>query len=202
MSLSIPLKEILSLIGVALSIYGLIPYYRGIFARTAKPHVFTWLIFALVTGIATAVQLSEDAGAGTWILATNAFLCLTITILALKFGEKDIRRSDWVALFAALAAIPVWIAMDDPLWAVLIIIIIELSAYLPTIRKSWNKPYEEVMQTWFIGVITFLISVIALDQINFTTAAYPLFIAFLNLSLVMILAGRRYVKAYQDDARK
>ena len=167
-----PIKEILSFIGMFLAVYGLIPYYKGIFARTNKPHAFSWMIFAIVTGIAAVVQFAEDAGPGKWILALNSFMCLTIALLAIRFGEKDIRRTDWVALAFAFLGI-------------------EVSAYYPTIRKSWHKPYEEVAQTWFIGGFMFLISVAALDKIVFVSAAYPAFVATLNFILVAILLYRR-----------
>ena len=186
-----PIKEILSFIGMFLAVYGLIPYYKGIFARTNKPHAFSWMIFAIVTGIATVVQFAEDAGPGKWILALNSFMCLTIALLAIRFGEKDIRRTDWVALAFAFLAIPLWVMTNNPLWAVLIAMGIEVSAYYPTIRKSWHKPYEEVAQTWFIGGFMFLISVAALDKIVFVSAAYPAFVATLNFILVAILLYRR-----------
>lgn len=188
-----PVKEILSFIGMFLAIYCMIPYYKGIFAGTNKPHVFSWLIFALVTGIAAAVQFSESAGPGTWVLALNSFMCATIAMLAVRYGEREIHRSDWVALLIALLAIPVWVVTNNPLWAILIAMGIEISAYYPTVRKSWIRPHEEVAQTWFIGGIMFLISVAALDSFSFVSGAYPAFVASLNFMLVGILLYRRHV---------
>ncbi len=166
-------KEWLSLLGMFLAIYCLVPYYKGIFARTNKPHIYSWTIFAIVTGIATAVQFTEDAGPGKWVMALNTLMCLTIVLLSLRYGEKDIRRSDKVALTLALLAIPVWLLTNNPLWAVLMAMGIEVFACYPTLRKSWSKPYEEVAQTWFLSSCMFAVSVMALEQVSFVTAAYP-----------------------------
>lgn len=190
-----PVKELLSLLGMFLAVYCLVPYYKGIFARTNKPHIYSWIIFTIVTGIATAVQFTEDAGPGKWVMALNSFMCLTIILLSLRYGEKDIKRSDGVALILALTTIPVWLLTRNPLWAVLMAMAIEVFAYYPTLRKSWNKPREEVAQTWFIGGVMFMVSVMALEKVSFVTAAYPGFVALMNFMMVIILLWRRRVMA-------
>ena len=186
-----PVKEFFTIFGMFLAIYCVIPYIRGIFAGTNKPHVFTWLIFAVVAGIVAAIQFSESAGPGKWVLIVNSLACFVVVALAIKYGERQIKRSDWVALGAALVAIPLWMATNNPVWAVLIAMAIEIFAYYPTLRKSWSKPHEEVAQTWLISGCMFLISVAALDQLKFTTAAYPAFVACLNFLLVAVLMARR-----------
>jgi len=190
-----PVKELLSLLGMFLAIYCLIPYYKGIFARTNKPHIYTWAIFTIIAGIAAAVQFAEDAGPGKWVMALNTFMCLTIVLLSLRYGEKDIRRSDGVSLALALTIIPVWLLTNNPLWAVLMAMGIELFACYPTLRKSWSKPHEEVAQTWFLSSFMFIVSVMALEQISFVTAAYPLFVAMINFLVFFILLWRRRVMA-------
>lgn len=190
-----PVKEVLSLVGMFLAVYCLIPYYRGILARKTQPHVFSWLIFGVITAIAAAVQFAEGGGAGTWVVALNACLCLTVVVLALRFGKRDIRPVDWVALAAALISIPIWLLADNPVLAVLILLVIEIFAYIPTIRKSWNKPHEEVVQTWLLGSVTFFLAVLSLDHYEFTTMAYPAFVSAVNLGLALMLLARRRVTA-------
>ena len=186
-------KEALALFAMFLAVYCVVPYIKGILAGTNKPHLFTWIIFTLITGIVAAVQFAESAGPGKWVLIVNALGCVVIVALSFKLGNKDIKRSDWVALAGAFLAIPVWLTTDNPLGAILIAITIELFAFYPTLRKSWAKPHEEVAQTWLLGGGMFIISVAALEQASFTTAAYPLFAAFLNLLLVAVLLYRRRV---------
>ncbi|QQG35589.1 MAG: hypothetical protein HYS17_08665 [Micavibrio aeruginosavorus] len=188
-----PLNEWLSYAGMFLAIYCLVPYYRGILARKTQPHVFSWLIFGVITGIAAAVQFAEGGGAGAWVVALNAGLCFTVVLLALCFGKRDIRPVDWMALVAAFMSIPVWLLADNPALAVMILLAIEVFAYIPTIRKSWNKPHEEVVQTWLLGSLTFFLAVISLERYEFATVAYPAFVSAVNLGLALMLLIRRRV---------
>lgn len=190
-----PLNEIFSFAGMFLSVYCLIPYYRGILAHKTQPHVFSWLIFGIITAIAAAVQFAEGGGPGTWVVALNACLCLSVVVLALRFGQRDIRPVDWVTLAAALISIPVWLLADNPVLAVFILLAIEAFAYFPTIRKSWHKPHEEVVQTWLLGSVTFCLAVLALNHYEFTTVAYPAFVSAVNLGLALMLLIRRRVMA-------
>ena len=185
------IKEMLALFAMFLAVYCVVPYIKGILAGTTKPHLFTWIIFALIASIVAAVQFAESAGPGKWALIVNALTCIVVVFLSLKCGERDIKRSDWVSLAGALLAVPVWLMTDNPLGAIVIAMMIELFALYPTFRKSWTKPHEEVAQTWLIGGCMFIISVVALDHVSFITAGYPLYVAFLNFMMVAVLLYRR-----------
>lgn len=189
------IKEIISIIAMILAVYCLFPYYVAILKRKAKPHIFTWVIFGLITGIAAAIQFAEGGGPGAWVVALNGCLCMTVVLLSLKYGEKRITRGDWVAFIIALGAIPIWLLSNNPTLAVLILLGIEIFAYYPTVRKSWMKPHEEVVQTWLLSSLTFFLSVVALEEFMFTTAAYPAFVSMVNFMMVVMLLTRRRLRA-------
>jgi len=45
-------KETIGLIAVALAIIGHIPYIYDIYKGKTKPHIFTWVVWAIVTVLA------------------------------------------------------------------------------------------------------------------------------------------------------
>jgi len=53
------LKETFSIAAILMGFVGLIPYVYGIYKRTAKPHMFSWLIWGVVSGIAGYIKHSE-----------------------------------------------------------------------------------------------------------------------------------------------
>jgi hypothetical protein len=57
-------KVLVALIAVAMTITGYFFYFRDIFASKTKPHAFSWLVWAVLTGIAFFGQLSDNAGPG------------------------------------------------------------------------------------------------------------------------------------------
>lgn len=191
------LKTALGVVAVLMTVWAHIPYLRHTLNGSNKPHVFTWVIWTLLTGIAFAAQVSEGAGAGAWATGICSAICVTIAIAAFRAGEKHITKSDWVMFLAGLCAIPVWMATKDPLWSVWIITIIDVSAVYPTFRKSWRRPSEENSFMYGFNIPRHFISICALSQISLTTALYPCGLLLMNLVMFIMLKMRRRHLAQQ-----
>jgi hypothetical protein len=184
-------KITLGTLAACITLVGFLPYFYNIYRSKTKPHAFSWLIWAILTGIGYAGQLSEDAGPGAWTTASTALLCFLVFVLALFKGEKNIKKSDWVCLIIALAAIPLWLVTSTPLWSVILVTLIDILAFWPTLRKSYLKPFEETAFTFFAGALSFMLGIIVLNKITIITALYPCAIAFLNALCVSVLLIRR-----------
>lgn len=193
-------KTILGIIAVLMTIWAHIPYLRHTLSGINKPHIFTWVIWTLLTGIAFVAQVVEGAGPGAWATGACCAICLIITIAAAKMGEKEITRSDWIMFLLGLAAIPVWLATDEPLWSVWIITLIDLSAVVPTFRKSWLRPHEENSFMYGFNIPRHIISIAALSQISIVTALYPFGLLLMNIVMFVMLKARRIHLARQASS--
>ena len=180
-------------IAIFLTFYAYIPYLIGIFKGNTKPHLFTWLIWSIVTLIAVVVQVLEGGGMGSWPTIAAAVTCFFITLLAFKFGSKDIRKIDYIFLLASLSAIPLWLITNNPAYSAVLVTIIEIVAALPTIRKSWNSPEEEVMSTYGVNTFRYILSIFALAAFSVSTVAYPIGMVFMNglIFCVLLIRGTR-----------
>lgn len=187
-------QQALAGIAVFLTIYAYIPYFKGIFAGQTKPHLFTWLVWSLVTLIAVVIQATEGGGAGTWPTAVAALLCFAITGLAVTHGSKDIKKVDWFFLAASISAIPVWLLTANPLWAAIMVTLIEIIASFPTLRKSWHTPEQEVASTYGINTIRYVLSILALASFSPATLAYPLGMVLMNGLIFLVLVLRTRAK--------
>lgn len=87
-------KILLAILASAIGFLGYIPYYRDIFAGRTKPHVFSWFVWGLVTGIAFFAQIMAGGGAGAWVTGFTSALCTSIAIIALYKGENTITKID------------------------------------------------------------------------------------------------------------
>jgi hypothetical protein len=188
-------KEIIGGLAVAIGTVGYGIYIHGVFRLRVRPHMFTWIIWAVVMTIGFAAQYLEDSGPGAWNLGMSALATISIAAASCFYGEKNITRSDWVVFIGALSAIPVWLATHDPLGAVVIISVIDAAAFYPTFRKSWPRPREESLWVYLLSVPQFLLSIVALDRMTITTALYPATIVTLNAALVVMLLWRRRISA-------
>ncbi len=168
-----------------------LPYIRDILRRKTHPHAFSWFIWGLPCGIIFIAQLSRGAGAGTWATGITTILCTVIFILSLFYGEKEITRLDWAGLLLALASIVLWIITRDPLDAVILITFADILGFVPTLRKSVDKPHEETLSSYMAGSVKWLLSLAALGSYSLTTCLYPVAMLVANTLFAGMLAHRR-----------
>lgn len=176
---------------ILLSFAGYIPYLWSILKGQNKPHLFTWITATLTAGIAWALQVLGGAGIGSWPMLVVTMLCVCVVVLSLWRGTKDITRSDAVCLAASLFALYLWLVVDEPIASVILITIAEVVSYIPTVRKSWNDPYNENLTLYQVSMFRHALAVVALEQINLLTALYPAAWALTNLVIAFILIARR-----------
>ena len=185
------MKEIFGIAAIIVGLYGYVPYVRGMLKGQVHPHVFSWFVWAVVTWIVFAAQVSEGAGAGAWITGVTGFTCSAIAVFSLKIGERTITRSDWVFFLLALAAIPLWVATDNPLWSVILLSIIDVCAFVPTFRKSWHKPWSESLEAYLVAGSKFMLSVMALESLTLTTTFFQTTVILSNIVFCLMLLYRR-----------
>lgn len=185
-------KITLAALAILLTIVGYTPYLRGMMKGSNKPHIFTWIIWTIVAGIAFAAQLSEHAGPGTWVTGFIGFMCLLVSLLAFKSGAKNITRSDLIMFVGALTAIPAWILTKDPLLSVIIVTIINCVAFYPTFRKTWARPHEEHITIYAWNVPRQGLTIAALTQYSVATVLFPASIIVMCTLFVGTIAYRRH----------
>ncbi|HEX6258500.1 MAG TPA: hypothetical protein VFZ48_03405 [Candidatus Saccharimonadales bacterium] len=185
------IKIVIALMSVVLTLIGYFYYFRDIFAHKTKPHAFSWLVWGALTALAFAGQLSDNAGPGAWITGVTALVSFVIFGLALKRGEKDITTSDKWNLGAAAFALLLWCFTSDPLLSVIIITIVDFLGFLPTIRKSYKKPYEETLIHYILAGLKFALAIVALDNYTLVTWLYPASLVAANLFFVVMSVVQR-----------
>lgn len=184
-------REILGAIATIIAFIGYIPYFKDIFAGRTKPHGFTWLVWASLTLIGFLAQVTTDGGPGSWVMGFSAAICFIIAGFGFVKGEKQITLSDWLCLGGAALALVIWYFTSSLFWSVILITAIDALGFIPTIRKSYSKPYEETLSTYAISGFKFVISIIALNEINIITALYPASLVLANWLFIIMLYVRR-----------
>ena len=184
-------KILFGIIAICLSLSGYVFYFRSLFAGKTKPHAFSWLIWGVVSFIGFAVQVLEHAGPGAWANGFSAFGCFTVFIIALRRGERNITKGDWISLTAAGISLLLWYLTKDPLFTVILITLIELFGFFPTVRKSYHKPNEENAILYFMCGLAYACTLIAMKTYIIATVLYPTALVFLNWSFTIMLFWRR-----------
>ena len=187
------LKSALGALAVAMTIAAHVPYLRATLNGTNKPHIFTWIIWTLLTFIAFAGQVAGHAGPGAWVTGvTGPDLCRHHYCGVAARCEKDITRGDGIMFACGLAAVPLWLTTSDPVWAMMLISAIDASAFMPTIRKSWHRPHQENSFMYGFNLPRHVVALCALRHYSLTTTLYPAMLLAMNAITYMILYIRRY----------
>jgi hypothetical protein len=184
-------KIILGGVAVVMTVAAHVPYFLTTLRGTNKPHIFTWVIWSLLTFIAFAGQVAGHAGPGAWVTGATGVICLFITFATFRNGETRITRSDWLMFLGGLAAIPLWMATDDPVWSIIIVTGIDCSAFYPTFRKSWRRPFEENSFMYGFNIPRHMIALSSLRQVSVTTALYPSALLAMNIVMYIMLKTRK-----------
>ncbi len=184
-------KEFIGLIGVIISLAAYAVYFRDIFWRGTKPHAFSWLVWAILGGIAFAAQTLGGAGAGSWVILVDTIACSCFFLLALFKGEKSYTTLDWASLVLAFFSLLLWWITKSPTFSVLLITLVEVFAFIPTYRKSFYKPFEESASLFIVGTVKYTASFFALSVYSIDTAFYIGALVFINGIFVVMLLLRR-----------
>lgn len=166
-------------------------YLWSIYTRDTRPHIFSWFNWGIVTGIGAYAQFALNGGPSAWVLAVVSSTCLFIAFIAVFVGEKNITRSDWFAFIGALFAIPVWLVTEDPVMAIVVIIIIDVLTYYPTIRKSWDDPWGEPPQSYFWAGLRYFLALFAVTDPSWQTLVYPFFLMASDWGVAIYILIRR-----------
>jgi hypothetical protein len=182
---------LLGTVAVLIGVLGYVPYYRDMFRGTTKPHPFTYFVWGLLATITLVAQISAGAGPGAWVSAIPVVTGFSIALFALVWGERKIVLLDWLCLIAALGIVFVWHLTHDALYAVLLVMLINAIAFVPTFRKSYSRPDEETALSYATGALRSLIAIPALLSFNLTTVLPLAYHICANAALTVLLIMRR-----------
>jgi len=155
------------------------------------PHVFSWIIFFVLWVISFLIQYGDGAGPGAWGTFAGFSTAFIIILLALRQGDKNITRSDQISFTLWIVAIGAYIFIDNPIYALILLIVINLFAFYPTFRKTYYKPSEETLLAYILAGIRSSISILAMMNYTFLTLAMPVFIVFVNVCFVTMVYVRK-----------
>ncbi len=186
------IKIIFSIIASSITVISYIPYIHNIISGKTKPHAFSWLIWAIITYIAAALQITGGGGiVGASVALITGSISLLIAVIAARQKVVHITRGDWISFVISLSVIPLWIIIDRPLLSAILICIIDLFAFWPTIRKSYSRPDQETLSTYWFSAIKHILTVLAQQRYTLVAILFPLNLAIVTLLFVFMLVARR-----------
>jgi len=168
------MKESVAIIASLLAIVGNVPYLIDIIKKRVQPHPYTWLVWTIVSCAIFFGQVAKGAGIGALPTAASEIFTVIIFFLSLRYGFKHIRKVDTIFLVISLLGIIPWMLTKDPTLSVIIAVSIDLTAFVPTIKKTWKHPETETPLLYSMNVCRHILMLVSLQAYNVATTLHSI----------------------------
>lgn len=188
-------KVIIAIVASILAIVGNISYLKDVIKGNVKPHPYTWFIWSIVSMTAFFGGLVKGAGIGALPTGISEGFTIIIFLFSLKFLFKrevgGIRKIDnYFLIFALLGLIP-WVLTKDPTISVVIVVTIDLIAFIPTLRKTWNSPDSEKPLLYGMNVSRHVLTLLSLASYNVATTFHSIIMICTNSLMVYFIKRKK-----------
>jgi hypothetical protein len=155
----------------------------------AKPNIVSWSLWSLTALIAFAAQICKGGGSEALVTLAIASGPLAVIAVAVLKGAQSLKltRLDVWCLSLAIAGIILWIRTKDPLLALLMSIVADILASIPTVVKSYLTPQTESAAAYSLSIISMIVTLLTVRQWNVMSWAFPLYILIINLTFVTLI---------------
>lgn len=113
--------------------------------------------------------------------------------VARDVADRSITGTDWFFLVAAMSSPPRWSATADPTWDVVVLTVVDLLGFGPTVRKVYADPHSESLAFFRIVAARKSVVVRALEHDAVATVLFPATIAVACMLLVFLILYRRRI---------
>lgn len=187
------MKESIAIVAAVLAFVGNISYLRDVFRGRVQPHPYTWFVWSIVSMTTFFGGLVKGAGIGALPTGIAEGFTIVIFLFSLKYLFKgragQIRQIDNYFLAACLFGLIPWVLTKDPTISVIIVVLIDLVAFIPTLRKTWAHPETEKPLLFEMNVARHILTLFSLQAYNIATMFHS--IAMICTNTVMTVFIRR-----------
>ena len=184
-------------LSAALGLFGSLRYAAATVAGRVRPNLVTWSLWAAAPLIAFLAQL--DAGVGLPAVPTLSAglgpLVVVVASLAARRHRASLGPFDLACGVTAAVALGVWIGLGQAPAAVIIAVVADGVAALPTIVKAWRDPWSE-QATFYalvgVGAVITLLPLTSWEPAAWAFAGYIL--GLCTLLCAVLVARRRHLR--------
>jgi hypothetical protein len=183
------MHAVFAVAGAIVNFVGGLSYVRAIVRGEATPNRVTWFLWAFVPLIAGAAQLRSGVGISTLVVMSVGAspACVVIASFIGGTGSWKLGPFDYVCGACSLAALALWALTGDPVTAIVLSILGDAAAALPTLRKAWLAPETEDRPAYLISFIGMILGILSVREATFAAYAFNVYLLMASGALVMIL---------------
>lgn len=175
--------------GSVINFVACLSYVRAILRSEARPNRVTWFLWAIVPLIAGAAQWRSGVGISTLVVLSVGAgpACVVLASFVGGVGSWRLGPFDYVCGACSLAALALWAITGDPVTAIVLSILADAAAALPTVRKAWLEPATENRSAYLIAFIGMVVGILSVREATFSAYAFNAYLVAASATLVLIL---------------
>jgi hypothetical protein len=185
------MKELIAVAGALVAAVSTIPYIIDTVKGRTKPNIVTWFTWTLLTLIAALAAFASHEPKSAYLLLANTFCTGLVVAVGLRYGTAKYSWFDGLCQLGTVAGLVLWLVFNSPTIGIVVPLTIDFIGMLPTLRHSWLKPAEETWQTFLIGVVAPLLTIVSLTRYNIASLLFPLYLFLANAAIVAVVITRR-----------
>lgn len=194
------MKETLAIVAAVLAFIGNISYLKDVARGVVRPHPYTWFIWSIVSMTTFFGGLAKGAGIGALPTGVAEGFTIIIFLFSLKHlvkGEAGtIRTIDHYFLAVALLSLIPWAITKDPTISVVMVVFIDLVAFMPTLRKTWLHPETERPLLYEMNVARHILTLFSLETYNIATTFHSIAMICVNTVMTACIEKKALKKIF------
>lgn len=188
----------MAIVATLMAIAGNIPYLIDVVRGTVRPHPYTWFVWSIVSCVTFFGGLVKGSGWGALPTGAAEIFTIIIFLFSLKYGFKYIEKKDTYFLVIALLGLIPWALTKDPTLSVMIVVTIDIIAFIPTLRKTSRHPHSETWTLYSMNVTRHVLTLFSLSSYNIATMLHSIAMIFTN-SYMTYLILQKPGKAHKKE---
>ena len=187
------MSSYLVILGAVLSLTGAGTYIRDTLKGKTQPNRVTYGMWALAPLIAAAAELAKGV---TWAVLPvfMAGFCPFLVLLS-SFANRraywKLGILDYLSGIFSLVALILWIVTRQPDIAIVLAILSDGLAAVPTLAKARSHPESETGIIYALAAVSAITGLAAVEYWTFAEYAFPAYLLTLNISLSFLIYGAR-----------
>lgn len=176
---------VLGIIAGIIGIIGYIPYVRDILKGSTRPDRASWFIWLLEYTALFIAQVKAGGEGTLWIIGSQLFGVICICALSSKYGVGGFDRHSRILLFIVCIVLAIWYFSNSAGTAILLLLAVEISGVLLTVRKVYRQPGSETLIMWILMAVAGILGVAAVGMSEaFILYIYPAALIVMGLGVV------------------
>lgn len=180
---------------------GIFLYALSTLRGKTKPNRVTWTLWTIIPLITFFAQINE--GVGLISIFSLAYALGPLLVLAASFANKKafwkLAPFDIICGVISLLAIALWLVTGDGVVAIVLSIIADFVAGLPTLVKGYKTPKTENVSAFIVGIISALIALATISTWNPASFLFPLYVLLDSLLLTLTI---KVFSRYRKNPRR